>query len=110
MVAIVKLDILVMALLFVGYKLAPNLPKGINKDQESQNYYSFYFIMNLLRNIRSITLFPVKNRKVSFCHKLGRYCAYLEANGNLNALKSHSRSYKVIRGHLRSNNEIWKID
>ena len=53
--------------------------------------------MYQLRNIRSITLYPVKNRKFSFRYKLSRYWAYFEANKNLTALKSHSGSFK---GHL----------
>ena len=65
--------------------------------------------MKQLRNIRSITLYPVKNRKVSFWYKLSLHWAYFVANENLNALKSHLRSFKVIQGHLRSNNGIWKI-
>ena len=53
--------------------------------------------MKQLRNIRSITLYPVKNRKVSFRYKISRYWAYFEANENLSALKSQSGSFE---GHL----------
>ena len=65
--------------------------------------------MYQLRNNRSITSYPVKNLKVNFWYELSIHWAYFETNENLNALKGHLWSLKVIRGHLRSNNEIWKI-
>ena len=69
------------------------------------------FVSSCTNSVISGQLCYIRSKsKIQFCYKLGGYCAYFETNENLNALKSHSWSFKAIRGHLRSNNEIWKIN
>ena len=84
----------------------------LNMTQKYDWHYQFSSIMNQLRNFRSITLYSVRNRKISFRYRHSRYGAYFEANLNLNTRKGHSRSFKVISGQLRSNNleKLWSMN
>ena len=62
----------------IGLAFAPEIRQKFAQKQDWE--YLFLSIMNQLRYIQSITLIPVRNRKVSFYYKYSRHQSFFEEN------------------------------